>query len=168
MVMELKSQTSNIYGTSETTATENVPNSITIQDVAKYIFEYLERPYISHTSLYKLLWFCQGWHYNTTGKPLFEETFEAWENGPVPKVLWNKFREKTELVEKEFKDLGDSKKITGLSQYIVDTVLERYGNFTPSALRDLSHKCTPWIKYFQKDDQTIPNDEIQEYFCEKI
>lgn len=141
--------------------------TVTIYDAAKYIFKYLDRS-LSQIELYKLLWFCQGFHYGNTGIPLFKEPFEAWEHGPVPRILWTHFRGKTRLTIDDFADFGRARKIKGRSKKIVDLVLDHYGQYSPSALRQLSHQCRPWIDHKDDVDQTIPNSEIYDYFKQLI
>ena len=50
-------------------------------DVAKYILQRTGK--ISTWKLQKLCYYSQAWTLAWTGKPLFEEEFEAWRNGPV-------------------------------------------------------------------------------------
>ena len=139
--------------------------SSNIFDVASYIFEKWHKPYITQIELYKLLWFCQGWHFNVREKPLFNELFEAWNNGPVPRELWNIYKGKINLYERDFRNLGDSDNVPTKSKKIIKKVLNHYGKFSQTTLIYLSHQCKPWKNNHNKIPQTIPQDEIEEYFC---
>ena len=152
-------------GTRTTVSVET--KQITIFDVAKYIFEDWHKSYITQIELYKLLWFCQGWHYNVTQKPMFEEDFEAWDSGPVPRVLWNIFRGRLNLHKHDFDSMGigNADKVSGVSKKVIDKVLNHYGYFSQEVLIYLSHKSDPWKKNNPKSDQLIPREEIKDYFC---
>lgn len=57
-----------------------------VENVAELIINYFneqEEPYISNLILNKLLYFAQGHCLAETGRPLFDDDFEAWEYGPV-------------------------------------------------------------------------------------
>lgn len=140
----------------------------TIFDVARYIFDSWQRPYITQIELYKLLWFCQGWYIAGKGDPLFSEKFEAHKFGPVPVDLWNIFKGIPRLFKKDFDTLikGDPEKVTGDAKTIVDLVLKHYGEYSQAILIYLSHKGEPWEKNHSKRDKTIPLVEIKEYFSQ--
>lgn len=142
---------------------------VTIFDVAKYIFENWHRDYITQIELYKLLWFCQGWHYNVTGHPLFFEEFEAWDRGPVPRVLWDIHKGKVKLYERDFLT-GKASRISGDSRIVVDKVIQHYGKFAQATLIYLSHRCDPWKEYHShgRNNQQIPLEAIKDYFCKFI
>lgn len=45
-------------------------------------------PGLGVKKLHKLLYYCQGHHLATFGRPLFNETISAWDMGPVVGALW--------------------------------------------------------------------------------
>lgn len=47
---------------------------------------------ITQLSLYKMVYFAHGWYLTKTRDPLIEQEFEAWEFGPVVKVLRDQFK----------------------------------------------------------------------------
>lgn len=145
----------------------NGTTEVTIHDVAAFIYDYMNVQHMTQMTLYKLLWFCQGWHCRFTGKFLFQETFEARELGPVPPVLWNELQGKPRVYREKFNIKGNPAKITNeSSKFIIRKVVDLYGKFPPYVLSAFSHQCDPWRNNFDIDDKTktIPNDEIHDYF----
>src|SRR5438067_13784825 len=47
---------------------------------------------LTQLSLYKLIYFSHGWYLSKTANPLIKQDFEAWEHGPVVKVVRDQFR----------------------------------------------------------------------------
>ena len=65
-----------------------------VEDVAQIIINYMnaeEKP-ITNTMLNNLLYFAQGHCLAETGKPLFDDDFEAWECGPVIPKIYYKYK----------------------------------------------------------------------------
>ena len=110
-------------------------------DVAKYILQ--KKGELSTWKLQKLCYYAQAWHLAWTGRPIFEEDFEAWANGPVCPELFYEHQGKFSIC------VGDLTKgdITSLSEDEVDSinvVLCDYGDMEPYDLRELTHKEAPW------------------------
>ena len=74
-------------------------------DVAKYILEKQGR--MSTWKLQKLCYYAQAWTYTWTEKPLFDEEFEAWANGPVCPCLFREHKGRF-MLEKSDLMLGNS------------------------------------------------------------
>lgn len=94
-------------------------------------------PGLPTKKLHKLLYYSQGHHLATFGKPLFTETISAWDMGPVVGTLWRD--EKTgDIAEGHLPQLGEAELNT------VGYVLSRYGALSGSDLENLTHSETPW------------------------
>ena len=50
-------------------------------------------PGIGVKKLHKLLYYCQGHHLGTFGRPLFPESISAWDMGPMAGTLWHAEKE---------------------------------------------------------------------------
>ncbi|MGH3938156.1 MAG: Panacea domain-containing protein [Pseudonocardiaceae bacterium] len=87
--------------------------------------------------LHKLLYYCQGHHLAVHGKPLFDETIEAWDMGPVVAELWRD--EKYGAPTPPTGHLGEAELNT------IGYTLSRYGNLTGRDLENLSHNEDPWL-----------------------
>lgn len=110
-------------------------------DVAKYILKYLGS--VTTMKLEKEVYYCQAWALVWDGKPLFEEDFEAWANGPVCPELFKRHKGLFVVDEKLFSDIPDYE----FSKDEVETmnaVLDYYGDKEPQWLSELTHKELPW------------------------
>ena len=94
-------------------------------------------PGVGVKKLHKLLYYCQGHHLATFGRPLFDETLSAWDMGPVVGSLW--YEEKQSLPAADASpELGEAELNT------LGYVLSRYGRLSGRELEVLSHAEDPW------------------------
>lgn len=112
-------------------------------DVAKYILSKKEP--ISTWKLQKLCYYSQAWHYTWTEKPLFDEVFEAWANGPVCPDLFHEHHGLFMISKKDLKK-GNENLLTLDEKDSVDVIIRDYGDMEPVDLRELTHSEDPWIK----------------------
>lgn len=112
------------------------PESMTVSahDVAAVLRDRL--PGLPLKKLHKLLYYCQGHHLATFGKPLFGESISAWDMGPVVGTLW--WQEKDGEVPAARAELDQAQLNT------IGYVLSRYGALTGRDLENLTHSQTPW------------------------
>lgn len=113
----------------------------TVFDVAKYILEKAGK--MTTWKLQKMCYYSQAWSLAWTGKPLFEEDFEAWENGPVCPVLFNQHRGQFMICADDL-SMGSSENLSPDEQETVDIVIHDYGTMEPYELRELTHSESPW------------------------
>lgn len=134
---------------------------------------------LSHMKLQKLLYYTCGYYLASSGEPLIDHTFEAWDYGPVVPAIYD-----------EFKHLG-SKPITSLAtdidwetstllpvpiptddqrlNRIINFVWENYGKYSGLQLSDMTHaKDSPWEKTRNKNpgikDADIPREYLLSHF----
>lgn len=112
-----------------------------IFDVAKYILK--KTGSISTWKLQKLCFYSQAWSLAWTGKPIFDEEFEAWSNGPVCPILFKAHKGKFSVGKNDIVK-GDSSNLGSDQKETIDVVLADYGSMEPYALRELSHSEAPW------------------------
>jgi uncharacterized phage-associated protein len=108
---------------------------LTALDVASYIKSSLG-PLDSY-KLQKLVYFTQAWHLAWTGRPVFNEPFEAWPKGPVVRSVYRENR------------YGIIPTVGGLDEEtrsILDAVIDYYGEFNSEKLVALTHADAPWIE----------------------
>ena len=93
---------------------------------------------ISNMKLNKLLYFIYGYYYKETGELLFDETFEAWEHGPIVPSVYNKYKS---YENKPIKDYDSISNIKVFKKYnhVISDVMREFGNMTPSQLRNKTH-----------------------------
>lgn len=97
--------------------------SHSVHDVAAYILK--NQGEMSAMKLQKLVYYSQAWSLVWDEKPLFRAQIEAWANGPVVPLLYQKHRGQFSV-----KDWarGDWKKITGEAKKTINSVLKFYGD----------------------------------------
>lgn len=106
-------------------------------EVADYIRARAGVPSYDTMKLQKLVYFAQAWHIAWVGKPLFDEAFEAWTNGPVVRSIYR---------EQKRNALKGREKVTGEAAAIIDGVCDFYGARNFSELIELTHKDEPWAE----------------------
>lgn len=112
-----------------------------IFDVARYILH--KKGYMSIWKLEKLCYYAQSYSLAWTGNPLFEEDFEAWENGPVCRTLYETHKKEFSVCEWHLPK-GNIRLLNDKQKEIIDDALRDYGWMAPSALTDLVCSEEPW------------------------
>ncbi len=128
---------------------------------------------INQMWLQKLVYIANGWNLAINDAPLFDDRIEAWDGGPVIRVLWNHLRDlgrngKNRLLGKHDgtpynADLSQSEKA------VIEHVWKRYGGYSGMELSDLTHQeGTPWSNaYFGRGrNSALDQDDIKQHFTE--
>ena len=152
-------------------ATQSIKLPYSAENVAKY-FIYLasqgfvgdnkEREGITNLKLQKVLYFAQAYYLAKVGKPLFKESIEAWEYGPVVPDVYRKFRSNgsNPIICKEDKSsLSDEDKET------LKKVWGTFGGYSASRLVDIAHAHTPWREANKSASRVISHKAIKEYYA---
>ena len=141
---------------------------MSVRDVAEYILRSCGE--MTAMKLQKLVYYAQAWSLVWDERPLFDETIEAWANGPVCRVLYNSHRQAFTVHAGMFKSgeihLDDKAKAS------IDAVLNFYGGQSAQWLSDLTHLEAPWLKARQRagvadgaaSDETITLADMHEYY----
>ncbi|MEO7261315.1 MAG: type II toxin-antitoxin system antitoxin SocA domain-containing protein [Jatrophihabitantaceae bacterium] len=103
-------------------------------DVASEIRKRL--PNVPVKKLHKLLYYCQGWHAASFGRPMFYESISAWDMGPVVGQLW--------FAEKQMGAAQVAQEMEEDALNTVGFVLSRYGALSGMELERLTHSEPPW------------------------
>jgi uncharacterized phage-associated protein len=147
-------------------------------DVAKYLIklsspdESEDNDRLCNLRLQKLLYYVQGWHLATFGKPLFPERIEAWRHGPVVRDVYHTFaRFGFSIPPSE----GSVPEGMGMKdKQFIERVWMRYRNCSATALRDMTHKEAPWLVtrgHLPPDarcDREIETSVMRDYFSVKL
>ncbi len=137
----------------------------TVHDVAQYILDHAGD--ISTWKLQKLVYYSQAWHLVWADKPLFEETIEAWANGPVSPSLYEKHKGCFTVSNIQ---CGNSELLTEDERETVDKVIAYYQQYNGQQLSDLTHAETPWMKaregmaYNERGKVEITKESLAEYY----
>lgn len=108
---------------------------VSAHDIAAALRE--RQPDLGVKKLHKLLYYCQGHHLATFGRPLFIETISAWDMGPIVPSLWK--REQEGDLPEHPAELGEAELNT------VGYVLSRWGGYSGGDLERLTHGEPPWL-----------------------
>jgi uncharacterized phage-associated protein len=112
----------------------------TIYDIAAYALQ-RRGSRMTTWELQKLCYYAQAWSLAVHARPLFNEEFQAWKDGPVQPELYQRHKGAFSVTEVAG---GDASKVAPDDAGLVDRVLEFYSRFTPGELRELSHRERPW------------------------
>lgn len=140
----------------------------TVFDVAKYILHQCGE--MTTMKLQKLCYYAQAWSLAWDGKPLFDEDFQAWANGPVCVELYNEHRGQFVIGENFFDQKGNCDDFEKDEIETMDIVLKAYGDKTPLYLSELTHKENPWkltrigIPMGERSHRVIEKEVMQEYY----
>lgn len=115
---------------------------VTVFDVAKYILK--KSGEMTSMKLQKLVYYAQAWNLVWDEQPLFNESIEAWANGPVVRELYEAHRGKFKVDCSTLKT-GSITKLSAKQKKTIDVVLDFYGKKKAQWLIDLSHMEAPWI-----------------------
>ena len=137
---------------------------LNVFDVANYFIakSNLDEDCVTHLKLQKLVYYAQGFHLALFHTPLFSESIEAWEHGPVVPTLYAKYSAKGNQPITETDHNFD---ITIFEEKIIellDDVYDVYGQFSAWKLRNLTHHEQPWME--TPKNLVIANEVMEKYF----
>lgn len=95
--------------------------------------------------LQKLTYYSQAWSLVWEDRPLFDEEFQAWANGPVSPLLYSKHKG-TYTLDKDFLASCSGFDFNDADLRTITEVLKFYGSKDPFYLSELTHKELPWKK----------------------
>jgi uncharacterized phage-associated protein len=131
-------------------------------------------------TLLKVLYFAHAWHLAKYEKPLVGQPFEAWQHGPVIRVVYDQFKgcgsrpvDKKALsfdpVTVQF--LPTAYSFDAETTKFLQNVFDYYSGFHPFKLSDLTHeKGGPWDQVWSEAEaraipgMIIPNEMISAWF----
>ncbi len=113
---------------------------VNIFDVAKYILEKCGT--MSTMKLQKLCYYAQAWSLVWDDRPLFEEEFQAWANGPVCEELFQKTKGKFLVTAED--ETGGLGGLTDNQKDTIDEVIAYYAKHNAQWLSRLTHLEAPW------------------------
>ena len=155
------------------------------REVANYLLDYAEGNKVSLTqiSLLKLIYFCHGWYLFYKHRPLIKNEFEAWENGPVVRVVRDAFKHhgKNKITSRADKfDLFTGEislavpSFTEDDRHFIEQIFRTYQGLGPWELRDLTHEPgSPWDTLWNSENLIarfglrIRDSEILQHFSLK-
>jgi uncharacterized phage-associated protein len=142
--------------------------SYDVRDVTNFILGFAEERGIPLTNLalQKLLYFVHGWFYSIYDVPLIRNKFEAWQYGPVQRVIYDQLKMFKDAPIRDVRATyidpatGDhvyrEPQIDAEHADVMRGVLERYAKYTAGQLVRESHaEDSPWEYVWQQADEAI-------------
>lgn len=163
-------------------ALQNIDRPYDARAIANLLLDVAEsrRLQLTQLSLLKLLYFAHGWHLARTGMPLVKQAFEAWEYGPVIKVIRDEFKSfgKNPITTRAYKfDPYKNQKtlvepiILSSDEDFVREIFEAYHVYDAWRLSDMTHeKGSPWDLIWNASEPMgrfalrIRNEDIKQHF----
>ncbi|HEY0836797.1 MAG TPA: type II toxin-antitoxin system antitoxin SocA domain-containing protein [Azospirillum sp.] len=152
------------------------------REISNYLLDIAEEQNkkLTNMSILKIIYFAHGWYLAAFGKPLVKNRFEAWQYGPVIRVVYDQFskfrnnyitsRALILNLDKECYDIAKPNLTPNDASFIRD-VFKYYADMNAFALSDITHAPgSPWDKVWNNNNgkvrvgMVISNDEIREYF----
>ncbi len=176
-------------GSSITVAATDVADSdfgVDPRALANFILDTFENRgiSISNLSLQKYMYFCHGWCWAHFDRALIDREFEAWQFGPVSRLVYSQFsasrRKPIATRAHVVTPLGATSSIipyafSATMNVFLRHVLEKYWNLTAFQLSDLTHDVgSPWWRVrhdeeFERLGQAkIPDRFISAWFKESL
>lgn len=135
----------------------------------------------SMVSLMKLIYFAHGMHLARYGGSLIQQEFEAWENGPVVRAVWESFKDDgvrgyipddawaTRFVPQTGDRIPVGAVVNEQTETLLDFVIDLLSRHTAFQLVEMTHeRGSPWHRvWFSKTanlGMKIGNDTIREWF----
>jgi uncharacterized phage-associated protein len=124
---------------------------------------------LSNLKLQKLCYYGQGFlAAMRSGLPLFGETIEAWDHGPVVPALYHKFKVHGASPIPAPRDF-DANVINEDDREALSDIHEYYGQFSAWRLRNMTHEERPWIDANRSaTNKSIPLASLVEFFTPQI
>ncbi len=123
---------------------------------------------ITNMKLQKLVYYAQGFFVALNqGKPLFNDSLEAWAHGPVVPLLYHEFKKYGKGHIRYEPGQFDPALLVSNEYELVAEVYEVFGQFSAWKLRNMTHDEPPWLNN-ERQAGVIPLTEIQAYFTTRI
>lgn len=152
------------------------------REVSNYIIKLATNSGVRLTqmSLLKIVFYAHGWYLASLGVPLFKQPVEAWEFGPVVKVVRDAFKDFGKKPIDRFAERLDLEsgelvpvphQLAPEDENFVSSIFSLYANKSAFELSDMTHeKDSPWDKVWNSKVAVgrlglrIKNEEIRDYF----
>lgn len=119
---------------------------------------------LSHKELQKLLYFAQGFYLARNNEPLFPESLQAWEFGPVSPRIWGKFK----MYGYHSINRPNAADVQAVPENVKAFILSLVLVFAPlgqSKLIEYTHLDSPWLLNFVSTaNNLLKPDDLRTYF----
>jgi uncharacterized phage-associated protein len=135
---------------------------------------------LTQMSVLKLIYFAHGWYLAIHNKPLCAHQFEAWQYGPVLKVVRDAFKEygnlpirsrATKLIVTTGEFIEVPPHVQSNDRDFIQSVFDEYRGHSAWTLSEMTHEAgSPWDKLWNTQSPVgrmalrIRNEEIRSHF----
>ncbi len=158
---------------------------VDIQHLSDFVLYYCIKNQIrvNHLKLQKILYYIQAWHLVYFDKdPLFEDTPEAWVNGPVYRRVYDQFKSRgmyddfelnekyKDEVDELFEEVRKKIEIEQKQWDFLSSAVNHFGTMSHERLVFLTHSEKPWnearegLDMFEYSERTISHELMFEYY----
>lgn len=136
-----------------------------IHDVAAYVLQ--QKGEMTTMRLQKLCYYSLAWHAVWEECALFEESFQAWANGPVCFPLYLGHRGRFTVAEWA---QGRPSALTPEERASIDGVLKFYGDLSGQQLSEMTYREDPWrdarrgLAPGERGDKEIPLAHLHAFY----
>lgn len=104
---------------------------------------------VSNMKLQKLLWFAQKTCFDLSGRPLFEDDFQAWQYGPVVPSVYSTYAVfgRNHISDNYLNEIED---ISDFDDHVLNLTIETYKIYSAIGLMKLSHKDHLYKEAYEK------------------
>lgn len=135
--------------------------------VANFLLDLGDKNGVSLTniSINKILYFAHGIYLNKEGRPLVKNSFEAWDYGPVVRVVYDAFKrggsdaittraQRFNPVTHAYEELTEP--VDPNDQLFLRSVFDMFSAMSAGRLIDMSHSSgSPWANLWESDDLVV-------------
>lgn len=126
-----------------------------------------KRP-LTPMQIIKLVYLCHGWMLGLYGRPLVQQTAEAWRYGPVFYDLYQALKGFGSNVVTDLIPDAPTEQFDEQERDLIRQVYNKYGRLSGIRLSNITHlDGSPWHKtwaHYGEQSAPISNDMIAEYF----
>lgn len=145
-------------------------NTVKAQNVTDLVLYWANRDgdLISNLKLQKLLYYAQAWYLVNFDGPLFGDSIEAWDFGPVIPDVYRRYKRFGCNPIKYHGEAGKEEKRFSKPQlgFLVE-FYDVYIGIPAHTLVNTSHNEKPWIEGHGRASKVIDVNTMQEYYTEK-
>ena len=146
--------------------------TVTALQLAHYVLQYTTKYNIriTHLQLQKVLYYIQGYHLRDFGDPIFWDSIEAWQYGPVISSVYRKYFVHGSLpLRVDDETVLD---VTPDQKKLIDSVIKRKATKRAAQLVSDTHAEAPWKDLKSQVEAgrrpIITIEAIKEYFVNQV
>ena len=136
-----------------------------VLDVAAYLLRQAEEDgaVVTHLKLQKLCYYAQGYSLALMSEPMFDEPIEAWEHGPVVRVLWDTYKG---YGPRPIPGPAHNVEIEPWRTRLLNEVDRRFGWMSSWDLRNQTHNEAPWRDAWETGvhNAELAHDSMRDFF----